>query len=140
MMMVRSYLGPSSIEGLGVFSHVEIRKGQLIWLYDPGFDVSYMMSDIERAPKHFREFMDRYTYPDPEDPERLVLDCDEGRFMNHSTDPNMDLSNPYRGVATRDIPAGTEITCDYGQFINGVVEMQPPRHKIWPDSRNVAAE
>jgi SET domain-containing protein len=140
MMMVRSYLGPSTIEGLGVFSHTDIRKGQLIWLYDPGFDVSFMVSDIERAPKHFREFMDRYTYPHPEDAERVVLDCDEGRFMNHSDDPAMDLSNPSRGVATRDIPAGTEITCDYGQFVHGPLEMQPPRHRVAPIAASVAAE
>ena len=138
MMMVRSYLAPSPIEGLGVFSHVDIRKGQLIWLYDPAFDVSYMKSDVERAPRHFREFMDRYTYPHPEDDERVVLDCDEGRFMNHSDAPNMDLTNPSRGVATRDIPAGPEITCNYGQFIGGVIEMQPPRHKVW--EARVAAE
>ena len=131
MMMVRSYLAPSSIEGLGVFCHTDIRKGGLIWLYDPRFDVSYMTEDIDRAPRHFREFLDRYTYPHPEDPERVVLDCDEGRFMNHSDTPNMDLSDPERGVATCFIPAGTEITCDYRQFMGGaIVEMQPPRHRV----------
>jgi len=130
MMMVRSYLGPSEIEGLGVFCHTNIRKRQLVWLYDPRFDVSYMLSDVARAPKHFREFIERYTYPHPEDRERVVLDCDEGRFMNHSEQANVDLSDPTRGVAVRDIPAGVELTCDYRQFIDGAVEMQPPRHRV----------
>ncbi|WP_172293819.1 SET domain-containing protein [Pseudoruegeria sp. HB172150] len=132
MMMVRCYLAPSRIEGLGVFAHTDIRKGGLVWLYDPRFDVSYEREDIERAPKHFREFLERYTYEHPGDPDRVVLDCDEGLFMNHADVPNLDLSNPSRGVATRLIPAGEELTCHYGQFTVGRVEFQPPRHRVSP--------
>lgn len=130
MMMVRCFLAPSNIEGLGVFTSVDIRKGGLVWLYDSRFDVSYHLEDLERAPLHFREFMDRYTYPHPEDPERVVLDCDEGRFMNHADAPNVDLSNPSRGIATCRIPSGTELTCDYRQFIDGAIEFQPTRHLV----------
>ena len=130
MMMVRSYLGPSSIEGLGVFSHTDIRKGQLVWLYDPRFDVSYEVEEMERVPRHFREFLERYTYEHPTDPSRVVLDCDEGRFMNHSDVPNIDLADPHRGVAVCDIPAGVELTCNYGQFTRGAVEFQPSRHRV----------
>lgn len=130
MMMVRSYLGPSMIEGLGIFAHADIKRGQLVWLYDARFDVSYDLEEIRRAPKHFQEFIDRYTYPDPTDPDRVVLDCDEGRFMNHADAPNIDLSNPARGIAVCDIPAGTELTCDYGQFMTGTFDLQPSRHRV----------
>ncbi|MWD28523.1 SET domain-containing protein-lysine N-methyltransferase [Aquicoccus sp. SCR17] len=130
MMMVRSYLGPSDIEGLGVFCHDPIRKGQLVWLYDTRFDVSFFVEDIEHAPAHLREFMERYTYEHPADPERVVLDCDEGRFMNHSDTPAIDLSDPSRGIATRDIRPGEEITCDYGQFTRGAIEFQASRHRV----------
>ena len=130
MMMVRAYLAPSSIEGLGVFCHEAIRKGDLVWLYDPRFDVSYFKDDLERVPAHFREFLERYTYDHPDDPERIVLDCDEGRFMNHSDSPNVDLSNPSRGIATRDIAAGEELTCDYNQFSVSTLSFQPSRHRV----------
>ena len=130
MMMVRCYLGPSSIEGLGVFTKVDIRKGGLIWIHDDRFDVSYFKEDMNTVPRHFREFLERYTYEHPSDPDRIVLDCDEGRFMNHSDTPNMDLSNPNRGIATRDIAAGEELTCDYRQFTIGSVEFQPSRHQV----------
>ena len=110
MMMVRCCLGPSAIGGLGVFASVDIRKGQLVWLYDPRFDISYDLEEVRRAPKHFRDFIDRYTYPDPTDPERVVLDCDEGRFMNNADLPNIDLSGPDRGIAACGIAAGTELT------------------------------
>lgn len=130
MMMVRCFLGPSSIEGLGVFASADIRKGTLVWLYDSRFDVSYDKEELARVPLHFREFLERYTYDHPSDPERIVLDCDEGRFMNHSDTPNVDLRDPNRGVALTDIPAGTELTCDYGTFTHGVIEFQPSRHRI----------
>lgn len=138
MMMVRCYLAPSSIEGLGVFSHVDIRKGDLVWLFDPRFDVSYFKDDLNHVPAHFREFLERYTYDHPTDPEMVVLDCDEGRFMNHSDSPNIDLTNPLRGVATRAIRAGEELTCDYGTFTVGAIEFQPSRHRVGASSAIVA--
>ncbi|SDI89592.1 SET domain-containing protein [Lutimaribacter saemankumensis] len=130
MMMMRAYLAPSSIEGLGVFSHGPIRKGELVWLYDPRFDVSYFREELDSLPAHFREFLERYTYDHPTDPDRIVLDCDEGRFMNHSDMPNVDLSDPARGTATRDIAAGEELTCDYRQFCADGVFFQPSRHRV----------
>ena len=129
MMMVRCYLAPSAIEGLGVFSHVDIPKGGLVWLFDSRFDTSYFKDDLATVPAQFREFLERYTYDHPTDPELVVLDCDEGRFMNHSSAPSVDLSDPLRGVATRRIAAGEELTCDYAQFTAGAVEFQPPRHR-----------
>ena len=129
MMMVRCYLGPSEIEGLGVFTTQPIKKGGLVWLYDERFDVSYYRDDIERAPKHFREFLERYTYEHPENPDCVVLDCDEGRFMNHSTTPNTDFRGMSEGFALVDIPAGTEITCNYAEFDDDLT-MQPPRHAV----------
>lgn len=130
MMMVRCYLAPSAIEGLGVFSHVDVPQGGLVWLYDPRFDVSYFKDDLASVPAHFREFLERYTYDHPTDPERIVLDCDEGRFMNHSATPNVDLTNPHRGIAARPIRAGEELTCDYATFTVGAVEFQPSRHRV----------
>ena len=138
MMMVRSYLAPSAIEGLGVFSVSDIRKGSLVWLYNPDFDVRYLADEIARQPKHFREYMERYTYPDPEDRDFVVLDCDEGRFMNHADQPNVDLSDAKRGVATCDIPAGVELTCDYRQFMGADVTMQPPRNRVGGPRLSVA--
>ncbi|WP_137700862.1 SET domain-containing protein [Marimonas lutisalis] len=130
MMMVRCYLAPSAIEGLGVFTATQIRPGDLVWFYDPRFDVSYFRDEVEKAPAHFRDFLERYTYDHPTDPDRVVLDCDEGRFMNHSSMPNVDLTDPARGIATRAIAIGEELTCDYAHFTTGAVEFQPSRHQI----------
>ena len=130
MMMVRSYLAASSIEGLGVHAVEAIRKGQLVWRFEPEFDTSFFLEDVARTPRHFQEFIERYTYPHPTDRDRVVLDCDEGRFMNHSEDPSIDMSDPLRGIARRDIAAGEEITCDYRQFEVTPEGFQPSRHKV----------
>ena len=129
MMTVRCYLAPSSIEGLGVFATVPIRKGEEVWRYNPDFDLSYPVDRIAAAPEHIREFMERYTYVNPFDPTMVILDADEARFMNHSDTPNVDFSDDACGRAVRDIAADEELTCDYACFTAGELVFQPPRHR-----------
>lgn len=139
MMTVRCYLAPSAIEGLGVFSHEDLRKGQLVWRYDPALDLSVPKTSVEVMLPHVQEFMDRYSYEDPYNPDNVVLDADEGRFMNHSDTPNLDFSGKDFGYALWDIPAGTELTCNYAEFVTGALVMQPPRHLVGPVANGHAA-
>ena len=132
MMLVPSYLAPSPIEGLGVFTRVPVKKGDLVWRFDRVFDQVIPAAAIAAAPEHIREFMERYTYPLPSDPENfVVLDADEGRFMNHADEPNCEFPpDGETGWALRDIEAGEELTCHYACFTIGAVEFQPPRHAV----------
>jgi len=132
MMLVPSYLAPSPIEGLGVFTRVPVKKGDLVWRFDRVFDQVIPAAAIAAAPEHIREFMERYTYPLPSDPENfVVLDADEGRFMNHADEPNCEFPpDGETGWALRDIEAGEELTCHYSCFTIGAVEFQPPRHAV----------
>src|SRR5258708_3685748 len=50
MMLVRTYLSNSSIEGIGVFAADPIRKGDLIWRLDPKFDVLFTDGDVAGWP------------------------------------------------------------------------------------------
>lgn len=134
MMTIRCYLAPSPIEGLGVYTSVPIPRGSEVWRYNPDFDLSYPVEKIMNAPDHIREFMDRYTYADPRDPSKVILDADEARFMNHSDRPNVDFSSDISGRALRDIGADEELTCDYGCFTVGEINFQPPRHRTEPQS------
>lgn len=129
MMTVRCYLAPSLIEGLGVYTSVPIQRGSEVWRYNPDFDLSYPIAKIATAPDHIREFMDRYTYVNPFDPTKVILDADEARFMNHSDNPNVDFSSDISGRALRDIEIDEELTCDYACFTVGEISFQPPRHK-----------
>ena len=130
MMTVRCYLAPSKIEGLGVFTSEPIARGDIIWRFDPNFDQVFAANFPETLPPHVREFMERYTYVHPHDPSSIVLDADEGRFMNHSDTPNIDFSNPEIGVALLDIGENEELTCNYAEFTIGDVVHQPPRHRV----------
>lgn len=127
MMLVRSYLAPSAIEGLGVFAAEPIKKGELVWRFDRRFDQVIPKDAVAAAPGHVREFLERYSYDFHEDPAFVVLDADEGRYMNHADAPNVDLADPEIGVAVRDIAAGEELTCDYACFTIGAIEFQPSR-------------
>ena len=129
MMTVRCYLAPSDIEGLGVFCRDDIAKGQRVWRHDDDLDLSFPESKLDHVEAHVREFIDRYAYPDRRRPGNLVLESDEGRFMNHSDSPNLDFSGEF-GIALCDIPAGTELTCSYAEFCHGEIVMQPTRHAV----------
>jgi hypothetical protein len=130
MMTVRCYLAPSSIEGLGVFAAEPVKKGDVVWQFDPLLDQMIPEEVLAAQPPHVREFLDRYGYPHHELPGILVLDADEGRFMNHADTPNLDFSTPDIGIATRDLSPGEEFTCNYADFTIGEVVHQPPRHRV----------
>lgn len=93
------YVRPSSIHGQGLFAAVELRAGQLIGYYEG--------RRVERD--------GRYVLWVEEDD-----DCWTGyegincmRFLNHSNNPNAEM-NGLECYALTAIPAGQEITIDYG--------------------------
>ena len=116
MLLVKTYVDSSAIEGVGVFAAEPITKGTKVWRFEPGLDRLLSEDDIAHWPDAARDFLGRYAYVNDERPGIFVLDGDHGRFMNHADTPNTDYADPAAGYATRDIAAGEELTCDYGQF------------------------
>ena len=117
MMLVRTYLSNSAIEGVGIFAAEPIRAGDVIWRLEPNFDVLLTGQEIENWPTHMDDFLDRYCYLHRDIPNTWVLELDNGRFMNHSElSPNTNFEEFYVGHATRDIAPGEEITCNYFDF------------------------
>ncbi|MEE4211109.1 MAG: SET domain-containing protein-lysine N-methyltransferase [Parvularcula sp.] len=127
MMLVKTYLSLSSIEGLGVFTAEPIAKGQNCWRLDTAFDRLIPVAEVARAPQEMQIFLDRYGYTYAPDPDYIVLDVDDGRYMNHADRPNLNFSDQVNGIATRDIAAGEELTCDYRTFTVGEIIHLPPR-------------
>ncbi|MCV3207319.1 SET domain-containing protein-lysine N-methyltransferase [Mesorhizobium sp. YC-39] len=123
MLLIRTYIAQSAIEGVGVFAAEPIRKGASIWRLDPDFDRLIPMEKYKAAPPHLKELLDRYAYPSPDRPGFMVYEVDNGRFMNHAERPNTDFSQYGGATATRDIAAGEEITCDYGEFFEGFEQL-----------------
>jgi SET domain-containing protein len=101
---------------VGVFAGALILKGTLLWRLDRCFDRLVRRDELEGLGPVFGDFAERYGYPYPDDPSFLVLELDNGRFMNHSAAPNTCFQDPHSGHAIRDIAPDEELTCNYAEF------------------------
>ena len=126
MLLISTYVGPSLIEGVGVFAAERIAKGTAIWTLNEAMDHVFSAADIEALPDEQQRFVARYGYPHTLRPGLTIVEIDNGRFMNHSDDPNTDFTDPAVGIAIRDIAADEEITCNYAEFEPGF-EILPGR-------------
>ena len=129
MMLVPTYVAPSQIEGVGVFAEEAIPAGTLIWQLEPQLDRLIAAADVPGLPPVLQRFVERYSYPYPHDPSLLIVEVDNGRFMNHSNAPNTVFSDPDAGFTLRDIAAGEELTCNYVEFDPGF-EILPGRNFV----------
>jgi SET domain-containing protein len=114
MLRVPTRLGVSPIHGIGLFAAAPIAAGTVIWEYDPHFDLSFTEEHLARLGEPARMQVDKYSYFDSS-VGAFVLCGDDGRFMNHSSTPNTAEVDGLT-LAARDIPAGEELTCDYGEL------------------------
>jgi len=114
MLRVRTYVGQSPIEGVGLFASEPISRGAIIWKYDARFDMTVDLDAIPAEDWHLREWVMRYGYQ-PEDEPHYIICGDNARFMNHSPTPNADDVGNLT-IARVDIAAGEEITCNYAAF------------------------
>ena len=120
MLRVRTYLAASPIEGIGLFAAEPIPRGALVWKLDDRFDRSYDLRDIPAEDRLLHDMLARYGYRTSAAPV-VVLCGDDARFMNHSPTANTDEIGEMT-IATADIAAGEEITCDYAKFDYGFAE------------------
>lgn len=117
MLLVKTKVAPSTIEGLGLFADQFIPKGTHIWRYEPTFDHAFSQDYIDNLDELGRDFMRRYAYKSPY-LNKYVLCGDDARFYNHSDEPNtgevaVDGEVETRAIALRDIQLGEELTIDY---------------------------
>jgi uncharacterized protein len=116
MMIVPTIVRPSSIEGLGVFATTFIPAGAEIWKLDERFDLLFTARELHTLPELAQGYISRYGYPHMTKDGLIVLEMDNGRFMNHTSNPNTDFTRPDVGFAIVDIREGEEITCNYYEF------------------------
>ena len=121
MLLVKTRLGMSPIEGIGVFAEEFIAKGTPTWQFTPGLDQLLSREVIEGVPEQLKSALLRYSYLDKKT--GLYIYClDNARFVNHADAANTRGDYPADGnifgrdIAIRDIKAGEEITCNYAEF------------------------
>ena len=120
MLMVKTRLAPSPIAGIGLFADQDIKKGTVTWRFMAAYDRLLSEADIGNLPEPARSNILDHAYLDATSG-LFVLCADNARFMNHSDDPNTaGVHDPGSiegyDIATRDIVAGEELTCDYRTF------------------------
>jgi hypothetical protein len=99
---------PSTLHGRGIFATTAVRTGQVV---DSG--PVLLIDDDEISETLIGWYV--FSYDD----DRSALCLGHASMLNHSTNPNaevhFDEEGPsYSVIAVRAIPAGAEITIDYG--------------------------
>ena len=130
MLRVKTKLGGSTIEGIGLFANQFIPKDTVVWEYNPIIDLKLRKDEIESLAEGARQQVQKYSYR--EEMSGLYIFCgDDARFFNHSEHPNFVSINwgPFGGrmIAERDINKGEELTCNYASFDKDV---KNDRYKI----------
>ena len=113
MLLIRTYLQPSLIHGIGLFTAEDITPGTLVWEFHPLVDRWITRSEFETLPALAREMVLRHAEFVASD-DAFLLSGDYDKFMNHSSTPNI-RDERTRMYANDFIPAHTELTCDYRQ-------------------------
>lgn len=111
MLLIRHFIAPGPIHGLGCFSSVKVNKGERVWEFHPVIDRIIPLADLSTLPDHVAETVQMHAEFLP-DAGIFRLAADGDFFVNHADDPNLEDFGDWM-VARRDIEIGDEITCDY---------------------------
>jgi SET domain-containing protein len=120
MLLVKTFLAQSLIDGYGLFAGEDIYAGTVVWSFDPYVDVVLEPNQIDKLSPAFREYSEKYGYLDVR-VRKYVICGDDSRFVNHSDTPNLvgiyTVGREYGiDIAIREIKKGEELTSDYSSF------------------------
>lgn len=118
MLLIKTKIGPSKIQGIGLFANQFIPKGAVTWKYHPKFDTGFTQDDVDQMSEPSRKIFLWYAYYDF-DQNKYILCFDDQRFINHSKNNFNIESTPEMDIAARDIQPGEEMLCDYNKFDKG---------------------
>lgn len=114
MLRIPTYVAPSGIAGMGLYTGTDLAAETIIWEYDDRVDWKITTEEFAAFPEPYRSRMGHYVYLD--DSGLYVLCGDNAKFMNHSANPNCDDPDGKYTITRRAIAADEELTCDYTQF------------------------
>jgi SET domain-containing protein len=123
MLLVKTTVGPSRIEGLGLFAAEFIPKGRRIWEYREGVDQRFDESHLAQFAEDEQERLLTHCYKNPVSG-LYVLCGDDAKYINHGEEPNTEdigfdeglLNGEGITIAARDISPGEEIVSNYASF------------------------
>ena len=114
MLQVKTYLGKSDLEGVGVFADMFIPKGIVIWKYNPYFTYKISAKKISKFTDSEKARLRFLPYYWVDKKGNYMIPLDHDRYMNHSRKANIEpLIDDKTDIANRDIHIGEELTVDY---------------------------
>lgn len=119
MLLVKTIIKLSDINGIGLFADEFIKKGTIIWKFEPTIDILLSKDEFLRLPEFNQQQLRKYVFFD-NTYNKYMLCGDHARFLNHCDNPNCDDSLPNMTIALRDIPKGEELTVDYKTFYGDI--------------------
>ncbi len=124
MILVKTKLKQSLINGIGLFANQFISKNTIVWKYNLRLDQLYHRDEWKSTPKMVKKLLKHYGYKNEYGD--YILCGDDARFFNHSDTPNCFEEYSPGGtaptIANRDIQKGEELTIDYSSFDNDYKE------------------
>ncbi len=121
MLMIKTKIEASKINGTGLFANQFIPKGTTIWKFQPGFDLEIEKNELDKLPEIAKKSFLKYAYFNSAT-NKYILCFDDARFFNHSDNPNC-IEKKYSEeegegitVAVRDIQQGEELTSNYREY------------------------
>lgn len=115
MLKVPTYVSSCGQKGLGLFSTEIIKKGTIVWELVSGFDIIMTSPQWNKLPEWQRLIFEEHAWLD-KGMNLWIYPADDGKYFNHSDDPNCGHLEPGKDIALRDISANEELTVNYTQF------------------------
>jgi uncharacterized protein len=80
MLLVKTKMASSTIDGIGLFADEFIASGTLVWRLQPGFDLEIAPHELRALPKLARETFLKYAYL-RRSSNTYILGFDDARFL-----------------------------------------------------------
>lgn len=113
MLLIKTYLKETEFKGIGLFTAIGLDIGAIIHVMDTNFNKTFTKEEIEYFGPLQKEFYNTYMVHLPDG--SAILDLDNTRFINHSSNPNLAVDKEYIKTL-RKIDVGEELTLDYKTF------------------------
>jgi hypothetical protein len=121
MFIVKTYIDISDINGKGVFAGENIKKGKVVWVFNPNIDICLPKNKFKYLSKEMQEKILKISSTKNN---FFIIPTDNDKYSNHSSTANLiedinDINSFSRClIACKDIFVGEELTQNYLDYMS----------------------
>lgn len=121
MFIVKTYVDISNIAGKGVFAGENIKKGKVVWVFNPNIDLCLSKYKFKYLSKDMQEKILKISSTKNN---FFIIPTDNDKYSNHSNTANLieDINDPNSFskclIACRDININEELTQNYLEYMS----------------------